>query len=33
MATATSDSILGGSVRNPGFWITLKFSLPSQADR
>jgi len=27
MAKATSDSILGGSGRNPRFWITLKFSL------
>jgi len=27
MAKTTSDSILGWSRRNPGFWITLKFSL------
>jgi len=27
MAKTTSDSILGWSGRNPGFWITLKFSL------
>jgi len=27
MTKTTSDSILGRSERNPGFWITLKFSL------
>jgi len=28
MAQAIGDSIWGWSGRNPGFWITLKFSLP-----
>jgi len=27
MAQTTSDSILGVIWKNPGFWITLKFSL------
>jgi len=28
MAQTTRDSILGVIQKNPGFWITLKFSLP-----